>query len=111
MASREEVRKGLDRVIEKFKVGKLKEYYKRFNKCIQFNYPDVNLSYVMRISGGSVEELMEGNTIRPDVVVTLDSDTFLDILDKKTNALDAYSMGKIRYKGAMTDLLKLQRLL
>jgi len=111
MASIEEVREGLQRVAAKLEDAELREYFTRFYKTVQFNYPDIDLSYIMEISGGRVNELKEGIVSRPDIVVTLDSDTFLAILNRETNALDAYSAGKIKYKGAMTDLLKLQRLL
>lgn len=111
MASKQEVREGLERVAAKFQSSELKEHYKRFTKTVQFDYPDINVSYVMEVSRGQVKDLKEGPVARPDIVVALDSETFLAILDKKTNALDAYSNGKIRYKGAMTDLLRLQRLL
>lgn len=111
MATKEEVRNGLERVAAKFKDEELKEDFKRFSKKLQFVYPDLNLSYIMEISGGMVKKLREGTVTRPDVVVILDCETFLAIINKKTNALDAYSMGKIKYKGAMTDLIKLQRLL
>jgi putative sterol carrier protein len=111
MASKEEIIKGLDQVIAKFTDTKLKEYYRRFSKNIQFIYPDIDLSYIIEVNCGKVNELKEGTIRKPDVVVTLDSDVFMDILNKKTNALDAYSTGKIKYKGALTDLLKLQRLL
>jgi putative sterol carrier protein len=111
MATKEEVRNGLERVAAKFEDEELKEHFKRFSKKVQFFYPDLNLSYIMEISGGMVKELREGTVTRPDVVVILDCETFLAILNKETNALDAYSTGKIKYKGAMTDLIKLQRLL
>lgn len=111
MATKEELRKGLDRVAAKFEDAELKEAFRKFYKCIQFVYPDISLSYVMEIAGGEVKELKEGTVGRPDVVVTIDSDTFLAIVNKETNALDAYSSGKIRYKGSLPDLLKLQKLL
>lgn len=111
MASKIEVVKGLERVAAKLDNVELKEYFKKFHKSVQFDFPDITLFYVMEISDGKVQELKEGAVSRPDVVVTLDSDTFLAILNKKTNALDAYSARKIKYKGAMTDLLRLQRLL
>jgi len=111
MATKEEVRKGLESVAAKFEDAELKEHFKRFSKKVQFVYSDLNLSYVMEISSGMVKELREGTVTRPDVVVTLESETFLAILNRETNALDAYSTGKIKYRGAMTDLLKLQRLL
>jgi putative sterol carrier protein len=111
MSARKEIENGLEKVVAKFKDTDLKEHYKRFSKSIQFVYPDLDLSYVMEISCGKVEELREGTKTRPDIYVKIDSETFLDILKGKTNALDAYSKGKIKYIGAMTDLLKLQRLL
>ena len=111
MATKEEVKKGLKRVAAKFDDPELRKEFERFYKSLQFVYPDINLSYVMEIAGGEVKELKEGTVERPNVVVTIDSDTFLAILNKETNAIDAYSAGKIKYKGAMTDLLKLQKLL
>jgi len=111
MATKEEVKKGLERVAAKFDDPELKEEFKRFHKSVQFVYPDINLSYVMEVAGGGVKELKEGTVERPNVVVTLDSDTFLGILDREIDALSAYSEGKIKFKGAMTDLLKLQKLL
>jgi putative sterol carrier protein len=111
MASKEEVRKGLERVAAKLDNVELNEYFKKFQKIVQFEYKDIDLSYVMEISGGKIKELREGSVNRPNIVVKLDSDTFLAILNEEVHALDAYSAGKIKFKGAMTDLLKLQRLL
>jgi putative sterol carrier protein len=111
MASKDEVREGLERVAAKLDTAELKEYFTKFHKSVQFDFPDIDLVYVLEIAGGMARALKEGAASRPDVRVTLDSETFLAILSKKTTALDAYSAGKIKYKGAMTDLLKLQRLL
>lgn len=111
MATKGEVKKGLEKVAAKFEDPELKEEFKKFYKCVQFVYPDINLSYVLEVAGGEVKELKEGTVGRPDVVVTLDSDTFLGIVDREIDALSAYSAGKIKFKGAMTDLLKLQKLL
>ena len=61
MASKEEVRKGLERIVSKLDNVELKEYLKKFDKSVQFEYPDIDLSYVMEISGGSVMELKEGS--------------------------------------------------
>ena len=111
MATKEEVKKGLERVAAKLEDPELKKEFERFHKCLQFVYPDINLSYVLELAGGEVKELKEGTAERPNVVVTIDSDTFLAIINKEVNAIDAYAQGKIKFKGAMTDLLKLQKLL
>lgn len=111
MATKEEVKKGLERVVAKLEDPELKEDFKKFYKSVQFVYTDIDVSYVLELAGGEVKELKEGTIERPNVVVTIDSDTFLGILDRKIDAIDAFSAGKIKYKGAMTDLLKLQKLL
>jgi len=111
LATKEEVKKGLKRVAAKLEDPELKKEFEKFHKCLQFVYPDINLSYVLEVAGGEVKELKEGTAERPHVVVTIDSDTFLGILDRRIDALNAFSEGKIKYKGAMADLLKLQKLL
>ncbi len=112
MATKEELEEGLERVVAKYEDLKSTWAFRRFNKTVQFMYPDLDLSYVLEIAGSEgVKEIKEGTVPRPNIVVKLDSDTFLAILNKEINALDAYSAGKISFKGAMTDLLKLQRLL
>ena len=112
MATKEEVEEGLERVVAKYEDLKSTWAFRRFNKTVQFMYPDLDLSFVLEIAGSEgVKEIKEGTVPRPNIVVKLDSDTFLAILNKEINALDAYSAGKISFKGAMTDLLKLQRLL
>jgi len=47
----------------------------------------------------------------PDILVTVDSNVFIDIINKKTNPMKAYTTGKLKAKGKLTDLLKLQKLL
>jgi len=111
MATKEEVKKGLQRVAAKLEDPELKEDFKKFYKTVQFVYVDINVSYVLELAGGEVKELKEGTVQRPNVVVTIDSDTFLGILNGEIDAINAFSAGKIKYKGAMTDLLKLQKLL
>ena len=73
MATKEDVEKGLERVRSKFNDIKVTESLRRFNKNIQFNYPDINLSYVMKIHEGNVREITDGTILRPNVTVTLES--------------------------------------
>jgi putative sterol carrier protein len=43
--------------------------------------------------------------------VTTDSGTLVGIMQGNLSPLDAYSLGKLKAKGSMTDLLKLQILM
>jgi putative sterol carrier protein len=111
MGTKEEVKKGMERVAAKLEDPELKEEFKKFYKSVQFVYTDLNSSYVMELAGGEVKEIKEGTVDRPNIIVTIDSDTFLGIVNKEIDAISAFSQGKIKFKGAMTDLLKLQKLL
>lgn len=112
MATKEELEEGLERVVAKYEDLKSTWAFRRFNKTVQFMYPDLDLSYVLEIAGSEgVKEIKEGTVPRPNVSVTLDSDIFLGILNQEIDALSAFSTGKIKFKGAMVDLLKLQQLL
>ena len=112
MVTKAELENGLTRVVAKYEELKSTWSFRRFNKTIQFVYPDLDLSYVMEIAGPEgVKEIKEGTVPRPNVSVILDSDTFLGILNQEIEALSAYGAGKIKFKGAMVDLLKLKKLL
>ena len=111
MASREEVMKGLERVKARFDDPAIKEKFKDFTKKMQFSFTDLNTSFVMDIENGEVRSLEEKNIEKPDILVTTTSDIFLGILDKKVNPMTSYMTGKIKVKGAMGDLLKLQKIM
>ena len=111
IVSIEEIENGFNKIKEKFNDPNLKESFKRYNKNVQFDYPDLNESYVMTLGDGEFKELKKGKIQRPDVLVIIDSDTFMAIQNKEMNAMHAYASGKVKFKGAMTDLIKLQKLL
>jgi putative sterol carrier protein len=111
MATKEEIESALKTVAGKLDDPKMKERFSKFNKTMQFSFRDAGLDYVLRFEGGEVKEMREGKAEKPEVSVDIDSDTFLGILNKEINAISAYSSGKIKVNGEMSDLLKLQKLL
>lgn len=111
MATKEEVFDGLVRVKEKFKDPTLKDKFSDFTKKIQFSFKDLNTNYVMDVVNGEVKALKEENIEKPDISVTMNSDIFIGILNKKVNAITSYMTGKIKVKGAMGDLIKMQKIL
>jgi putative sterol carrier protein len=58
-----------------------------------------------------VQSLKEESIPTPDIHVTIDSGILIDIMNKKINPMTAYQTGKLKAKGNLTDLLKLQKLL
>ncbi len=111
MTSKKEIEDALNLVINKFDDPKLKPRFANYTKNMQFYFPDINTTYLMKVSNGEVESLKEESIDSPDIHVTIESGIFIDILHKKMNPMKAYTTGKLKAKGKLTDLLKLQKLL
>ncbi|MBO3842649.1 MAG: SCP2 sterol-binding domain-containing protein [Candidatus Brockarchaeota archaeon] len=111
MPTKEQVFESLDEIRKRFEDPSVKEKFKGFKREIWFKFPDLNVEYVLSINEDAVATLREGVVEKPDVTVEMDSTTFLGIRNKRISATQAYMSGKLKVKGAMPDLLKLQRLL
>jgi len=111
MTDKKKIEDALNLVKAKFDDPKLKPRFSSFTKNMQFTFTDLNTSYLMRVNNGVVESLSEESIENPDILVTIDSGILIDILNKKMNPMKAYTTGKLKAKGKLTDLLKLQKLL
>jgi len=111
MATKEEILKGLNKVKSRLDDQITKEKFKDFTKKMQFTFTDLNTNYVMDVVNGEAKSLKEESIEKPDILVTIKSDIFLGILDKKINPITSYMTGKVKVKGAMSDLLKLQKII
>ena len=111
MTTKKEIEKALDLVKQKFDDPKLKSRFVSFSKNMQFTFTDLNTAYLIKVANGEVESLKEESIDSPDIHVTIESGILIDILHKKINPMKAYTTGKFKAKGKLTDLLKLQKLL
>jgi len=111
MATKKDIEDTLNLVKAKFDDPKLKSRFVGFTKNMQFTFPDLNTSYLLKVNNGAVQSLAEESMPTPDIHVTIDSTIFIDIINKKTNPMTAYQTGKLKAKGNLNDLLKLQKLL
>jgi len=111
MTTKKEIEEALDLVKQKFDDLKLKPRFASFSKNMQFTFTDLETVYLIRVTNGEVESLKEESIESPDIHVTIESQILIDILHKKMNPMKAYTTGKLKAKGKLTDLLKLQKLL
>jgi len=111
MAQKEEVMVALNGVKTKLESPALQPSFVDFTKTMQFNFPDLNTSFLFRIENGVLKELSESKLEKPDISVTASSDTLLAVMNKKMGAMSAYTTGKLKVRGSMKDLLKLQKLM
>ena len=81
-----------------------------YNKTLQFVFPDIKANMYLKIGDGKVLAVGEG-VVPSELQVTMDSTVFLGIMAKTESPMAAYSAGKLKTKGEVPDLLKLQKLL
>ncbi|MDG6927655.1 MAG: SCP2 sterol-binding domain-containing protein [Nitrososphaerota archaeon] len=100
----------LEGIRKKVSEGSLHREFESFNRTVLFDFPDTGKQYALKFAGGKAE-LIAGKIDRSDISVSTNSDVLANILDKKTNPVTAYVSRKIKVKGEMQDLLKLQKLM
>jgi putative sterol carrier protein len=108
LASKEAVKKGLEKVKSKFEDREVKNAFKGLSKRVQFVYPDINFSYLLKITDGEVTEDKKSIFKKPDVILSMTSDTFLSIQNKEIKGRDALAQGKIKMTGIAGDLILLE---
>ena len=111
MATKKEIEDALKIIKNRFDDPKLKTRFANYTKNIQFTFDDLNTTYLIKITNGELESLKEESIDSPDIQVIIESRIMIDILNKKINPMKAYTTGKLKAKGKLTDLLKLQKLL
>ena len=107
----DEVFISLDGIRKKFDEPSIKEKFKDFKRDAQFKFPDIGAAYILKITEEPTASLTEGTMDAPQILVEMDSATFLGIRTKKISGAQAYATGKLKIKGSMPDLLKMQKLM
>jgi putative sterol carrier protein len=89
----------------------VKTSLKGFTKTLQVSLTDTNSDYVFTIRDGELSSLETNSLSQADITLTVESSLMEGILTGKSNAIISYVTGKLKVKGGMDDLLRLQKLL
>lgn len=100
----------LESLGSRFDDPKIQRRFREYNKTLQFIFPDIGTKMYMKIGNAELLEIAEGET-EAELEVTMDSAVFFGIMDKTESPMAAYSAGKLKTRGEVPDLLKLQKLL
>ena len=112
LATREEVVAGLEKVKAKFSEEKIQREFKNFSKSLDYVFQDIGTSFSILIQNGVPGDFQEKKAEKPDIqMIFMDSQTFLEIMDGKMSGMKAYISGKVKVKGSVNDLIKLQKLM
>jgi putative sterol carrier protein len=107
--SNEELIEGIKKMVSKLSDPAYAERFKGFKKNLQFNFTDTDNYYLMFDEDKCV--IKEGEVEEPDITITTTSDVIIDIMDGELSPTKAFMGGKIKAKGPMKDMLKLQMLM
>jgi putative sterol carrier protein len=109
-----EVVAGINKVLEKLLEEENQKRFKKWNKSIAFTFKDLGKTWTTTLTAGvptDLEEKKIDKSIKYDIHVITDPETWIGIIQKEIKALSAVTSGKLKIKGKMTDLLKLKRVM
>ena len=111
MTTKKEIEDALNNVINKLNKPEIKSRFVNFSKTIMFTFPDIKVNYIIKVIKGNVESFKEGEIDNPHIHITVESKIFLNIINNNIKPMQAYTSGKLKAKGNMLDILKLQKIL
>ncbi len=105
----EELVKGIKKMVSKLEDPAYQDRFKDFDKTLQFNFIDTDNYYL--VFKNAKCEINEGDIEDADMTITTNSEVIIDIMDGELSPTKAFMGGKIKAKGPMNDMLKLQMLM
>jgi putative sterol carrier protein len=101
----------LQRIVERFANPNLQASMQGFTKNLLFKFTDTSEDWLIKTVDGKEATLSKETMDQPDVTITTSTDVLAGVMDKKINGMTAFMQRKIQTKGAMEDLMKMQKLL
>ena len=106
-----EIMDSIGKMVEKVGDPKYKSRYANFNKTLQFIFTDDETAICHIVFEGGSATIVEVQAEDPELVITTTTETIISIIDGSLSPTRAFMGGKIKAKGPMNDLLKLQALM
>ncbi|MFX1445544.1 MAG: SCP2 sterol-binding domain-containing protein [Promethearchaeota archaeon] len=100
---------GIKKMVSKLDEPAYAERFQDFDKTLQFNFTDTNNYYL--VFKDAKCEINEGDIDDPDITITTQSEVIIDIMDGELSPTKAFMGGKLKAKGPMKTMLKLQMLM
>jgi putative sterol carrier protein len=101
----------LERLRARFDEPSMQNAFRGFHKTMLFSFPDLQRDYLLTVNEDGSASVAEQSLAQPDIKVTMTSDLLANILDRRTNPVNAYITRKMKVSGNMEDLLRLQKIL
>ncbi len=109
--SEEKAVEAINKMLNNFKTEKNQKKFKKWNKTMAWEFTDLEKTYHSVLTEGMPAAPIEGEPESADVRIIIDSPTWIGIMDGSISGMNAYTSKKLKIKGKMTDLMKLQKLM
>ncbi len=111
MTTKVEIEAALHTIESRLKEPEVQARLKGVKQDLTLTFTDLNLSYLVRVQEAIVEPTIVQPGEKHRVELVTDGETFLGILNRRVDALSAFTGGRLKVHGSLSDLLKLQSLL
>ncbi len=101
----------INKMRENFLTDKAKKTFRKWNKTMAFEFTDLEQIFYFPIEAGTPNEIVEGEPEKADIKIITDSKTWVGVMKGEIGGMKAYTSKKLKVKGKMPDLLKLQKLM
>ncbi len=109
--TKDEVTASLEKMVGKMDDPKYKSRYANFNKTLQFNFTDNEEAVCHIVFHEGTAKIVDGVDETAELVITTTTDAIMAIMDGSLSPTRAFMGGRVKAKGPMNDLIKLQALM
>jgi len=110
--SEQEAIDAINKMLENFTTEKAKKTFRKWSKTMAFEFSDLGKTFYTNIELGVPGDMVEGEPEgKVHVRITTDAATWKGIMSGEISGMKAYTSKKLKVKGSMPDLLKLQKLM
>ncbi len=110
MATKEEFETALNKMVSRFKDPEVQASLKGFTATILFDFKEAG-KYTLWIEDGEYKDMKADVIADSTLKITMSADTFVKVINKQTNPIKEYTLGRIKTKGSMSDLLRLRKVM
>lgn len=109
--TKEEVFASLEKMVGNIELPKNKKRFANYSKTLQFEFTDDSDIVCHIVFNEGTATIIEGVDETADLMITTTTELIMTVMDGTQSPTRAFMSGKIKAKGPMNDLMKLQALM
>ena len=111
LPTKEELVASLEKMVGNIELPANKKRFANFSKTLQFDFTDNSDAICYIIFHEGMATIVDGVNENADLMITTTTEVIMDIMNGTQSPTRAFMSGKIKVKGPMNDLMKLQALM